>query len=29
MPQDIDIVPVEHLDDTMAMARAAAARAQD
>lgn len=29
MPQDIDIVPVEHLDDTMAMAKAAAARAQD
>ena len=29
MPQDIDIVPVEHLHDTMAMARAATAAAQD
>jgi hypothetical protein len=28
MPAQIDIVPVEHLDDTIAMARAAAAQAQ-
>ena len=27
MPQDIDIVPVEHLDDTVAMARAATTQA--
>jgi hypothetical protein len=29
MPQDISIVPVEHLKDTMAMAKAATAAAQD
>ena len=27
MPQDIEIVPVEHLDDTIALAKAATARA--
>ena len=29
MPQKIDIVPVEHLHDTIAMAKAATAQAQD
>lgn len=29
MPQQIDIVPVEHLEETLAMARAAATPARD